>query len=363
MKSISSYDKLEELGRVQLSKSFFMRDFLHSEIAAWHQLRNVPDHPDRAIEVGRRLCEELLEPLQTTFGRIHVRSGYRSPAVNAFGNQHKLNCASNESNYAAHIWDYPDAAGLRGASACIVIPRLVEHVEQGGSWTSMAWWIHDHLTYSSLYFFPKLCAFNINWHESPKRRIDSYAAPKGCLTHAGMTNQEGSHADQYLDFPPLVVMHDRTAKQGHAYENPTPQQPEPACPLVSSDADVGFRAESIVSSSAEPRVHYRAIHTKTKWRKVDSHRSIESAISGKDGAAGLFGRRVRIDYVKHGDPVYVIAWEDGQPSGWLVSQANPGSDATKRQQIPINAIQQFEAQGYADELVLASMSAHIAGDA
>ncbi|SUD95205.1 Uncharacterised protein [Ralstonia mannitolilytica] len=111
--SITSYEKLEEFGRVPLSEHFFMRDFLHSEIAAWHGLRNIPDHPDAAIYAGEQLCQQLLEPLQATFGRIHVRSGYRSPAVNEFGNQNKLNCASNASNYSAHIWDYPDAQGMR----------------------------------------------------------------------------------------------------------------------------------------------------------------------------------------------------------------------------------------------------------
>lgn len=203
MMAITSYEKLEELGRVRLSRSFFMRDFLHSEIAAWHGFKNVPDHPDEAIALGRMLCEQLLEPLQETFGRIHVRSGYRSPEVNRVGNENKLNCASNEANYAHHIWDYPDSQGKRGATACIVIPWLVDHIEKGGSWTDMAWWIHDHLPYSTLNFFPKLAAFNINWHEAPIRRIDSYASPKGCLTRPGMANHAGSHADQYGGFPQL----------------------------------------------------------------------------------------------------------------------------------------------------------------
>ncbi len=156
MGTITTYEKLEDFGRIRLSQNFFMRDFLYSEIAAWHGLRNVPDHPEQAIHVGRSLCEHLLEPLQATFGRIHIRSGYRSPLVNKFGNDNKLNCAANEANYAHHIWDYPDAQGRRGASACIVIPWLVDHIGKGGSWTAMAWWIHDHLAYSSLCFFPKL---------------------------------------------------------------------------------------------------------------------------------------------------------------------------------------------------------------
>jgi hypothetical protein len=67
----AAYDALEDLGRVRLSKSFFMRDFLHSETANHFALRNVPDNPDLAIEVGRHLCEELLEPLQAAFGGVH----------------------------------------------------------------------------------------------------------------------------------------------------------------------------------------------------------------------------------------------------------------------------------------------------
>jgi hypothetical protein len=38
---------------VRLSPSFFMRDFLYSEIANFHGIPNIPDHPDKAIEAGR----------------------------------------------------------------------------------------------------------------------------------------------------------------------------------------------------------------------------------------------------------------------------------------------------------------------
>jgi hypothetical protein len=97
---MKTYDDLEALGRERLSASFFMRDFLYSEIANWHQMRNVPQFPVHALRTGRSLCTELLEPLQESFGRIHIRSGYRSPDVNEFGNINELNCASNEKNSA-----------------------------------------------------------------------------------------------------------------------------------------------------------------------------------------------------------------------------------------------------------------------
>lgn len=76
IKKVTSITKLEDLGRVQLSKSFFMRDFLYSEISNWYGVPNFPDHPEKAIYTGIQLCEQLLEPLQEKFGRIAIRSAF-----------------------------------------------------------------------------------------------------------------------------------------------------------------------------------------------------------------------------------------------------------------------------------------------
>ncbi|APG83082.1 hypothetical protein SAMCCGM7_Ch0290 [Sinorhizobium americanum CCGM7] len=204
MRKPGSMKSLEDLGRVRLSKNFFLRDFLHSEIADFYRIPNIPDDPELAIAAGRKLCEELIEPLQATFGRLHIRSAYRNRAVNDFGNRNKLNCSTNAATAADHIWDMRDADGCMGATACIVIPRVWDRERGEGGWQSLAWWIHDHLPYASLCFFPKLWAFNIQWHERPQRRIRSFAEPRGLLTKPGMANHEGSHADLYPGFPALV---------------------------------------------------------------------------------------------------------------------------------------------------------------
>ncbi|WP_026987421.1 hypothetical protein [Fodinicurvata fenggangensis] len=203
MKKPKTMKALEELGRVRLSKSFYMRDFLYSEIAAFHGIPNIPDDPDLAIAAGERLCEELLEPLHATFGRVAIRSAYRSCEVNEYGNRNGLNCGSNEANYVHHIWDRTDGDNCMGATACVVVPWFADRFEAGADWRALAWWVHDHLPYSTLYFFPKLAAFNIQWHERPLRRIDSYVTPKGCLTKPGMENHSVSHADWYEGFPEL----------------------------------------------------------------------------------------------------------------------------------------------------------------
>ncbi len=201
MRRPGSMRDLEELGRVRLSPSFFLRDFLMSEIAVIHGIANIPDDPDLAIAAGRALCRDLLEPLRATFGHIAIRSAYRASAVNAFGNANGLNCATNETSRAGHIWDKRDAEGCMGATACIVIPWFADRYTAGADWRSLAWWIHDHLAYSRLQFFPKLAAFNINWHERPARRIDSFISPKGCLTKPGMANHAGEPGAWYQGFP------------------------------------------------------------------------------------------------------------------------------------------------------------------
>ena len=131
---------LDALGRVRLSRSFFLREFLYSEVAALHGIPNIPDDPDLAVMVGRRLCEDLLEPLQATFGKVVVRSAYRSCAVNGFCNDQQragkagYSCASNEANYAGHIRDRRDAQGFAGATACIVIPWFADRFAAGADW-------------------------------------------------------------------------------------------------------------------------------------------------------------------------------------------------------------------------------------
>lgn len=189
---------LEDFGRTRLSESFFMRDFLYSEIAAINGFQNLPDDPGLAVAAGTRLCQDLLEPLQQRFGRISVRSAYRSLQVNGFGNANKLNCATNPKNFAGHIWDRRDATGRMGATACVVVNRFIPYYERTGDWEALAWWVHDHLPYSDMEFFPKFAAFNLQWHEAPERTIYSFIPPRrGRLTAPGMPNWEGGHEALY----------------------------------------------------------------------------------------------------------------------------------------------------------------------
>ena len=191
---------LETLGRVRLSKYFYMREFLYSEIGNMHRIQNIPDDPDLAIQRGRAFCTALLDPLEETFGRVAVRSGYRSAALNRFGNENRLNCARNSYPLECHIWDLPD---VEVAGASIVIPWFADQYEEGRDWRDLAYWLYDHLPFAEAWFFPKLCAFNLAWRARTPRRIDSYITPKGTLVKAFQDPLETQEArrTRYQDFP------------------------------------------------------------------------------------------------------------------------------------------------------------------
>ena len=82
MRRLGSVRGLKTLGRERLSRHFFMRDFLYSEIGNFVGIQNIPANPDLALYTARKLATELLDPLVETFGPIAVRSAYRSAEVN-----------------------------------------------------------------------------------------------------------------------------------------------------------------------------------------------------------------------------------------------------------------------------------------
>lgn len=204
MRSPRSMWSLETFGRQRLSQYFFMRDFMYSEINGFHGIPNVPPDPELTLENGRAFCSLLMDPLEETFGRVAVRSGYRSPDLNRYGNENRLNCARNDHPLECHIWDR-GAGDNAIAGASIVIPWFADQYDLGRDWRDLAWWLHDHLPYSEMWFFPKLAALNLVWRPTPLRTISSYIKPRGTLLRTGDAPAETLAARQarYRDFPPF----------------------------------------------------------------------------------------------------------------------------------------------------------------
>ncbi len=205
MRAPKTYAALERLGRVQLSRHFFLRNFLYSELGNVYGLPNLPDVPDLLIAAGERLAQELLEPLVETFGPIELRSGYRAPDVNALGNERGHACARNEATYANHIWDRRDAEGRMGACVTVVVPWFAAQYRAGRDWRDLAWWLHAHLPFHAVQFFPVNAAFNLTWREAPEGWIASYIAPRGYLLRPGAVPLEpdADRAARHRDFPPF----------------------------------------------------------------------------------------------------------------------------------------------------------------
>lgn len=99
-------------------------------------------------------------------------------------------------------------------------------------------------------------------------------------------------------------------------------------------------------------IRYRAVHDLSLWRKVNSHKSIEAALYGRDGARGLFAGKVRISYETHGTPRYVVVWQEGATAGTV---ARPGKNAGEIEtaSIPTADIERFESAGQASQSALA----------
>jgi len=210
-----SVSALTELGRVRLSEHFFMREMLYSEVANFHGLSNMPDDPQLAIAVGRRLCGDILEPLHRAFGHVTVRSAFRSAAVNAFCNKRYVEsdgadtgyyCSDNTYSAARHIWDRRDDAGFMGGTVSVVIPWYLPRFEETGDPRPLAWWIKDHIpAYSELMFFPWLCAFNVRWYEGPgdKAIILDDGKEEELLSDRTMANFDEDHSALYDGFPAM----------------------------------------------------------------------------------------------------------------------------------------------------------------
>ena len=217
---------LDDFGRERLSKHYFMRDFLYSEVAEVHGIPNVPDDAELAVKAGKALCRNLLEPLRRIFGHITIRSAFRSANVNGFCNCHNMNCSSNKASYANHIWDHKDCDGFMGATACIVIPWFIDWMkeEAGRDWRVLAWFIHDHLPYSEMVFFVENAAVNLTWRgdpgdqaqdgdvrvfdgscssivwrSEPRRYVSSFQEPAGWSIKNGELREGRDRNEHYVD--------------------------------------------------------------------------------------------------------------------------------------------------------------------
>ena len=177
------------------------------------RVSNLPEDPDLAIAAGTGLATALLDPLVETFKPIEVRSAYRSPTRNAYGNARQREgrrgyaCASNAAGAAHHIRDRRAADGRMGACASVAIPWLIDRPER--DWRELAFWMRDHLPFDAMSMFPGQRAFDLTWREvgdrGPARKVSSDVPPRGALIAAWEAPPFGApaRAAAWAGFPPF----------------------------------------------------------------------------------------------------------------------------------------------------------------
>ena len=107
-------------------------------------------------------------------------------------------------------------------------------------------------------------------------------------------------------------------------------------------------------------IHYRAEHEEHRWRRVDSHRSLRSALEPPNGARALLlgTGALRPRAAKYGKALFVFVWSDDRPNG-SVLRLNP-HDAQEVQIVRVAAseialrddfVTQGKSDGYSQEEV------------
>jgi 5-methylcytosine-specific restriction enzyme A len=101
-------------------------------------------------------------------------------------------------------------------------------------------------------------------------------------------------------------------------------------------------------------IYYRAVHAKSPWRKVSSHKSLDSAIDGKDGAKALLLKKGRIaeKWDTYGRPLCVFVWEGGQSNGHVFRLSPQSEVEVQMRVLPISTIQKHEDQQSCSEVEL-----------
>lgn len=101
-------------------------------------------------------------------------------------------------------------------------------------------------------------------------------------------------------------------------------------------------------------INYRAVHTKSPWRKVVIHKTLDSAIDGKDGAKALLLKKGRLaeKWDRYGRPLCVFVWDSAKTNGYLLRLNPSNAGEVQMIELPVNVVSKHDARESCSEVEL-----------
>lgn len=99
-------------------------------------------------------------------------------------------------------------------------------------------------------------------------------------------------------------------------------------------------------------IRYRAVHTRSPWRKVQIHKTLENAIDGKDGAKALLLRKGRVGekWEQYGRPLCVFVWDSAKSYGHLLRLSPDNPAQVQILELPLDTILRHEEKESCSEV-------------
>lgn len=92
-------------------------------------------------------------------------------------------------------------------------------------------------------------------------------------------------------------------------------------------------------------VKYRVIHARSPWRRVNSHSSVQTALSGPDGARNLLLKKGRVGEKidMYGDVAAVFVWDPHRAIGYALRLAPGAPTEVQQVEVDVNILEKFDA--------------------
>ncbi|WP_334186764.1 hypothetical protein [Noviherbaspirillum sp.] len=193
------YARYEKLSRTRISKNFILRDFLFSTYAASIGASNFPEDPDMVVRAAKALCETLLEPILSKFGRFAITFAYQSREVIDAGlsrDERRSNPnSSNPHQFDRKTWGSDIYARIDILPYCVEDGEVTKH--------EFAQWLMHNLNVDLLMQWTRSNVFCLTISPMPRRVWIEWG--NAALGEPRQTRHMGAHywKNIYPTLPPI----------------------------------------------------------------------------------------------------------------------------------------------------------------